>query len=278
MKFIINIIFLVNICFAQINNYTPIFEPFSNNGKDSVYIRKFMQNGQQNALVVDANTLKTSIVLYRAQQNIDISGSKYFKLLKQYSKPPFILAEYGLKQIHTDGIVITIDMCQSSKEFEKALFERLKNEPVAICMSGKWAQNHKSEFAWLINNMKNVTWVNHSMTHPYYKNLPYEENFLLSQDVNFDYEVLGLEVLLLENNITPSIYFRFPGLISDEKRVKMLNRLGLVPLSTNAWLAKKQNPKKGSIVLIHGNGNEPDGIKAFFSFDKQNKLPYRALN
>ena len=38
---------------------------------------------------------------------------------------------------------------------------------------------------------------------------------------------------------------------------------GLIPIGSDAWLAKGQPVHKGSIVLIHGNGNEPVGIKDF---------------
>jgi len=37
----------------------------------------------------------------------------------------------------------------------------------------------------------------------------------------------------------------------------------LIPIGTDAWLAKGQQAENGSIVLIHGNGNEPVGVNDF---------------
>ena len=34
----------------------------------------------------------------------------------------------------------------------------------------------------------------------------------------------------------------------------------LIPLGANAWIAKNEPIQKGSIILIHGNKNEPQGI------------------
>ncbi len=34
----------------------------------------------------------------------------------------------------------------------------------------------------------------------------------------------------------------------------------LIPLGADAWIAKNEAVKEGSIVLIHGNKNEPEGI------------------
>lgn len=276
---ILQIIFLLtNTLFAQIENYKPIFEPYNQNSKQYVYIRQFTQDSKVKALRVDADTLATAIVLYEKKPKVYISKSNYYQMLKTYSSPPFLLSGYGVVSKNIDGVVITIDMCQSKKPFEKELFEKLKDKPVAICMSGKWLTNHKDEFEWLVANMKNVTWVNHSMTHPYDKNLPYDKNFLLSKGVNFTSEILDLEKLLIENNLTPSVYFRFPGLVSNEQAVKKLNALSLLPLSANAWLAKKEIPKNGSIILIHGNSNEPEGVKMFFEYDKQDKFTYQPLS
>jgi len=39
---------------------------------------------------------------------------------------------------------------------------------------------------------------------------------------------------------------------------------GLIPLGANAWLAKGQTRiAPGSIVLVHINGNEPEGLRLF---------------
>ena len=40
-----------------------------------------------------------------------------------------------------------------------------------------------------------------------------------------------------------------------------VNELSLIPLGSDAWLAKGEAPRKGSFILVHGNGNEPKGVK-----------------
>ena len=68
---------------------------------------------------------------------------------------------------------------------------------------------------------------------------------------------------MLKNGLLPSAFFRFPGLVSDQQLVYRITDLGLIPIGTDAWLAKGQQPQAGSIVLIHGNGNEPVGVDDF---------------
>ncbi|WP_063653705.1 hypothetical protein [Candidatus Arsenophonus triatominarum] len=52
--------------------------------------------------------------------------------------------------------------------------------------------------------------------------------------------------------------------------MKKIKNLGLIPIGSNAWLAKGEQPKSGSIVLIHGNGNEPAGIKIALNLINRN--------
>jgi hypothetical protein len=88
-------------------------------------------------------------------------------------------------------------------------------------------------------------------------------NFMLAKGTDINAEVLKTEILLLQNKIIPSIFFRFPGLVSDQYIFNEILNLGLIPVGSDAWLAKGQWPDKGSIVLIHANGNEPLGVRDF---------------
>jgi hypothetical protein len=111
--------------------------------------------------------------------------------------------------------------------------------------------------------------VNHSNSHPYIIETPPENNFLLLPQVNFENEVLKTEIKLIERNLMPSVFFRFPGLISHEKLVTELSsKYGLITLGADSWLANgvKPNAKGDSILLVHGNGNEPLGLKLFWNF------------
>jgi hypothetical protein len=64
--------------------------------------------------------------------------------------------------------------------------------------------------------------------------------------------------------LLPSCFFRFPGLVSTPAVFDEVEALGLVPLGSDAWLAKTRGPTSdGSIVLVHPNGNEPVGVRRF---------------
>jgi hypothetical protein len=78
--------------------------------------------------------------------------------------------------------------------------------------------------------------------------------------------------------LTPSVFFRFPGLVSDNSEFMRVLAYGLIPVGSDAWLAKKQKPGPGSIVLIHGNGNEPLGIKKFLALARQEQTAIKKRN
>ena len=88
-------------------------------------------------------------------------------------------------------------------------------------------------------------------------------------------EVLSPERLLLERDITPSPFFRFPGLVSDRRLIESLRDLYLIPVGSNAWLAKGESPQAGSVILVHANGNEPEGIRRLFSFYDSQREAFR---
>ena len=146
--------------------------------------------------------------------------------------------------------------------------------PLALMISGLWIQKHEDDFVWLKGQIAAgklaITWVNHSFTHPYDPVAPLEKNFLLMRKTVFTDEVLFLERLLLEQGVTPSPFFRFPGLVSDRQLIENLRNLCLIPVGSDAWLAKGESPQAGSIILVHANGNEPAGMRLLLSFyDKE---------
>ena len=127
--------------------------------------------------------------------------------------------------------------------------------------------NHTRDLKWLDSLQKvgdlNITWINHTFNHFTSKNVPLKENFILEPGTDINSEVLNLEIALLERNMVPSVFFRFPGLVSDKEILDKIVDFGLIPVVSDAWLAKGQWPKNGSIVLIHANGNEPIGVHDF---------------
>jgi hypothetical protein len=257
---------------AAIQNYHPVFaSAIDTKGDQLVAIRNYQLDHTNYFLTVNPNNLQTTIIpanqLTLNSVNLNkLSATPYFKLLKKYSQPPYKLQNYGhTHALHpVTGIFLTVDLCPSTKPFEKELFTSIQG-PIAIAISGRWLLQHPDEFNWLIaqKNIR-ITWVNHSFTHPYQPNIPLAKNFLLSDPGNFDYEVLATEELLIANNQTPSIYFRFPGLVANKQLIKKLNKLGLVPLGADAWLAKNEKAQNGSIILVHGNGNEHLGVTMLF--------------
>ena len=92
---------------------------------------------------------------------------------------------------------------------------------------------------------------------------------MLNKRTNLKKEILGLEKLLIEKGETPSIFFRFPGLVSNPSLMRALRETYfLIPLGADAWIAKNQTITEGSLILVHGNKNEPLGIKLL-----EKKLP-----
>lgn len=272
----------------QITDYHQTFFPcYDKNGDMRIAIRKYYSGTTPYYLVANPMTFATEVVPAEDCKSRKIIGAcgyftmqellatPYMKALVKYTAPPYILQNYGITHAEkpVDGVFLTADMCPSAKPFERKFFNTLvalseknhKPMPIALSISGLWIIGHPDEFNWL-SKQKNerklqIIWVNHSFSHVYYADLPLERNFLLEPHANITHEILETEKLLLEHGQLPSVYFRFPGLISNEKLILELGKYGLIPIGANAWLAKEQKPKLGSIILVHGNSNEPQGIK-----------------
>ena len=67
---------------------------------------------------------------------------------------------------------------------------------------------------------------------------------MLTKGLDPDYEILQTERLLIANGGTPSVFFRFPGLVSNSPLMDAVRRHHL-------------------IVLVHPNGNEEAGLDRF---------------
>jgi hypothetical protein len=244
-----------------------------------VSLRSFKLRGELHSWVVNNKTLQTAIVptscLQKCSAFSATAATKYAHLLTESTIVPSSMANAGIQKAKESTIdkFLTVDLCPSSKKLQVEIFERIQsgymtNVPVALAVSGLWIKNHHDEFTYLLQLQDQkkikITWVNHSMTHPYRQAVPLEQNFLLSAGVNFQNEVLGNEIVMLGQGIVPSVFFRFPGLISSDKLISQLKAWGLAPLGSNAWLGKGQKIKNGSVVLIHGNGNELSGLTLLY--------------
>lgn len=284
-----------------ITHYQSIFIPYYNeNGSLRIAIRMYFREKIPYLLVVDPYNFSTKLVpavsthlkkvchpSYCTEAAINkIKETPYAKALLRYTSSPYRLQNYGVVQADNpvDGVFLTIDMCPSRRPFEKRFFSQLvaqakqvdKPAPIAIAITGLWIMHHAQEFAWLLqqesSNTLQITWINHSYHHPYYIGIPLRENFLLTPSSNISHEVLDTEKLLIMNGQAPSVFFRFPGLVASKGLILKLRQFGLIPIGSNAWLAKRQKVKLGSIILVHGNGNEPQGIALFTQLQEKNRF------
>jgi hypothetical protein len=273
------VILLFTLLYADITHYRPVFYCIGNN---TAVIRTFYKNGVKFQLELDTRTLKTHITAYSKKQHLPCPGnSAYMHLLTLSSNPPYPLQNDGITH-GKNGMFITTDLCPSSKKgFEKEAYEAVikhfKNPaPISVFVTSLWIKKHKKEFFRLIKWQKDkkldITWGNHTATHPYTPKAPLKENFVLSRGYNLKKDILNLETALIKHNLTPSVFFRFPGLVSNKKALKTVKSLGLITIGANAWLAKGEFPQKGSIILIHGNKNEHRGIKIFLKLIKEGKI------
>lgn len=244
------------------------------NGKFYEAIRTFIMDREKKILIVDPYTFETQIVNLRdfiivsKKFTAVLDKTPYKKALATFTAPPYALENYGVTHSLNQqaGVFLTVDMCPSSKPFEREFFLELakKQVPIALSMTGLWAVKHPIEFDWLIEQRTmhtlKITWVNHSYHHHYHVMTPINEHFLSVLKASLVGDIMSLEKMLIQKGETPSVFFRFPGLISSHDTIVELRHLGLIPIATDAWLAKGQKARPGSIILVHGNSNEHEGI------------------
>jgi uncharacterized protein YrzB (UPF0473 family) len=280
----------------NIKDYEKYFAVCNNTGthKSFIVLRKFLIQNKINYLVVNPNDLLTFI--YNDDQVI-ISEDSWDDILNRFSSTPYVKAIFesfsnadavqdaGITHFSSieKGADLTVDLCPSVRPLDRQLFLDLVNDlggeekpvPVAISITGLWMNKHEKDLEWLkdlINNKEiSVTWVNNSFNHRTSRTLPLKENFLLEKGTDLKFEVLQTEIKMIEEGIIPSPFFRFPGLVSDTEVFKKIIEFGLIPIGSDAWLGKNEWPKAGSIILLHGNGNEPIGIERFHKLLKEEK-------
>ncbi|MCX8125124.1 MAG: polysaccharide deacetylase [Spirochaetes bacterium] len=283
--------------YAKIDSYMPYYalytEP-SHNGTYTRYIilRKFKYDSVLSYLYVNPDTLNTGILKHPqgsiakdSFENIihKCSNTQYAKLYLEALHKSKRTLNAGITHFNTNGIVITFDLCPSKRPIDSDFFSKFIKLnahqhpiPVTICISGTWLLKHPEDFEWLkrlaSTGKLDITWVNHSFTHFYSRKLPVKKNFMLKEGTSVSREVLQNEVCMLEHGIIPSVFFRFPGLISSQKIYEKVMGYGLIPLGADAWLAKGNYPVTGSIVLVHPNGNEKKGTRILLQLFQSGKL------
>jgi len=256
--------------------------------KEVAVLRKFDNGNHSYYFTVSPHSLNTEIV---RSDSITVTAASWPILYSRYSSTPYVKAiqqvaancvsiqDAGFKQFSRSqaGIDLTIDLCPSHRPLDRIVFTDLIKEiakvekpvPLAVSVTGRWMNTHPGDLNWLDSLVKagdlSIVWINHTYNHDVVKNVTLTKNFMLAPGTNINSEVLNTEIGLLERNLIPSVFFRFPGLVSDQALFDKILSLGLIPVGSDAWLAKGQWPKEGSIVLIHANGNEPLGVHDFIN-------------
>ena len=193
-----------------------------------------------------------------------------------------VLRDAGLVHGAGEGSFVTGDLCPSTRPLDRAFLKALERTgphvPVSLSVSGLWLTHHAEDFRWLQEEMRSgaldITWVNHSYTHPFDPYRPMAQDFLLRPGLDIAGEILNTERLLVAQGETPSVFFRFPALIADKALMEKLRAFHLVPLGADSWLVLSPTvPHPGAIVLVHPNGNEPAGLRLFSRYLDAGKLP-----
>jgi hypothetical protein len=178
---------------------------------------------------------------------------------------------------HRRAVAVTVDLCWSLRAYEEKFLQSLpaiaqaQGQPIhpVMFVSGRWLEQHPEEMHALVELDEKpgveIIWGLHSWSHP--KSGGFMNDF--SPD-ELRRDTLLVEQRLLEWGIVPSAYYRFPGLIHDRLRLEEILKLDLLPIDCDSWMAlvrpARPEPfyhpaRDGSIILIHGNGNEKPGIE-----------------
>ena len=284
---------------SRVRDYQPVFRQCrdaagSAGSATRLAIRHMEIDGNGMVLIVDPETLAT-----RLERDQDLAcadtdetaqqGTRYIKAVRVVAAPrpgaagalPDVIANGGLLRGAGEGAFISGDLCPSRRPLDRAFLERLEALqsplPLALAVSGLWLKRHQADFAWLQAQQRTgalqITWVDHSYSHPYVQGRPIADNFLLMAGVDMRAEILETERLLIANGQTPSVFFRFPGLIANAALMRVVGDYHLIVLGAGAWLARTPRARSGDIILVHPNGNEPAGLEIFATLLAGGKLP-----
>jgi len=272
--------------FLRITDYKILYGWATHAPQDYMILRQFENEGKNYYLLVDPRTLVTKIdetnnyqvkAMNLADARTFFKNTPYVRAIDQSEKQSADIQDAGIQEgmPKEAGISLTCDLCPSHRPLDRRVFTDIFTEfekverpsPVALSITGIWMRQHPDDLAWLKQLQANkeiyITWINHSFNHRVSATAPLRDNFLLEPGTDINYEVLETEKAMLRNGLLPSVFFRFPGLVSDKQLVYKITDFGLIPVGSDAWLAKGQKSAPGSIVLIHANGNEPIGVDDF---------------
>jgi|WetSurMetagenome_2_1015567.scaffolds.fasta_scaffold52425_2 hypothetical protein len=269
----------------------------------TIALRRFVRNDSQYVVTVNPRDLSLSIapidtachawrecewqeLLTRYRKTV------YGKAILEARRAVLPIKDAGFNRLLSsqEGISLTVDLCPSRHPLDRFFFDTLitalSNEespvPIGIAITGMWLKTHPKDLQWLLDLERqeriHITWINHSFNHYVLPGRDSTEHFLVDRKTDLTQEVLGTERLLMELGLMPSLFFRFPGLVSNPEFIVRVVSFGLIPVGSDAWLAKEEVPRNGSIVLVHANGNEPWGLKKFVGLlaEKQDSIKRKA--
>jgi hypothetical protein len=288
---------------SRVENLRIALQSCSRQGSSAVLaIRTLRVDGEALLLAVDPEKLTTRLeraacwtctpTTVEAQAHTRlIRSTEDFSTARGKSLPPGSswLTNAGLTHGQGKGAFLSGDLCPSHRALDRGFLQSLEQggtaTPIALSVSGRWMEQHPQDFFWLRREKAEgrlaISFVNHSFHHYYRPGLPDGQNFLLVPGVDMSSEILDVERLLIANGEVPSVFFRFPGLISDPALMEALLQAHLVPLGAQSWLALAPNatPPEAAVVLVHPNGNEPFGLNVFKTLSASGKLPkpFRAI-
>ncbi|MBG0808779.1 polysaccharide deacetylase [Methylosinus sp. H3A] len=281
----------------RLADYRPAFlECHGPAGETRLAIRRMRLDGEAVALTVDPATLETSLEAESAWRCLETTEAaqmetRFLRALRPRPGDPdeprlaavgrSLSTSAGLGHGAGAGSFLTGDLCPSRRPLDREFLRRLADvvpgAPLALSVSGLWLERHGADFDWLMDEAASgtlrIAWVGHSYSHPYVPRLADAQNYLLRPGVDIDAEIFRVERLLIERGATPSVFFRFPGLVADARLMEELRLRHLIALGADAWLVLSPPPRDGSIVLVHPNGNEPAGLRLFSRLLEQGRLP-----
>ncbi len=272
-----------------VENYQPTLQACRAGDAQEVAIRRMTLKGEPALLLADPATLATKLERAACWTCADVAESaladtRMMRAIARAAEAPGLihrtfLDNAGLTHGGKGGAYFTGDLCPSRKPMDRAFLATLEGQstPIALSISGLWLKHHFADYRWLLDKQAEgdfaITWTNHTYTHPYRKGIAEGANFLLTPGVDPDYEILETERLLIANGQTPSLFFRFPGLVSSSPLMQAVRRHHLISLGADAWLALDERPRDGSIILVHPNGNEERGLKIYAKDAAKGALP-----
>jgi hypothetical protein len=276
----------------RLRDYHPVFQQCRNARDETrLAIRRMSLDGAGLLLTVDPATLATRLEPAQCWTCADSDDAaqkdtRYLRAVEMSAErpgsrgPDAVARNAGLSHGRGEGSFITADLCPSRRPLDRAFLETLAalgpRTPVALSISGLWLVRHDADFAWLRAQTRggtlDITWVNHSYHHVYRPGLA-PADALLMRGFDPQAEILDTERLLIANGETPSVFFRFPGLVSDAPLMAAVRRDHLVALGADGWLVLSPPLRPGAILLLHANGNEPAGLRLFSKLLDQGRLP-----